>query len=632
MRNFHTIYRSLALITLVVLAPLGCDDAPDSENGVQASLDASIVSLDAALRGSNITGLEKVISEMKKLRPTVQSQVQSKNIILATAKGKLAKISFQSISTEANALSVEFERAANQSYDIASLRITAGSDSTTTADVTSAQKLALNDLKRTFEAQLQDANAAIENLRGRVVEHGDIAIELEQRANILLAEAETAGLVDGHTSYKKATNTFRESQRRDLIAAKHALESETRETPRKQDAHAELEAIASKMLGLEHTASLLRKLNDHAVETSANLRQIADELDNDTASLLSDTVARATSLKKLWNNTASLIQDAIKNAGQDRRASKEAKASRSMWKLDMELLLGSIEESKRQFLLSEAHALNAVISNGIVTASSKWRELSNTISAEIETATISAIAAYDNAKVLANNAGAKGATYKVMLDNRIAVLSGEVPVVVPIETGAASTTNSNSGTGFTTPQDLITQFNAIPPFERNDGTKPGVNLTQYFVGGSDNGQRMMSILQKIATSSANLAIAIRTKMGAEAIQEMIASLPPSNGRGMMPKIELDTLAMQGDDHATAVDAMGKETHLQKTALGWKIVLGGNASGDPQAAEFAMMMLEGIASLADVMVSVTDQINSGEITTLGQLEQAMTNAADSMSPF
>tara|TARA_X000001036_G_scaffold38194_2_gene30901 strand:- start:61 stop:1968 length:1908 start_codon:yes stop_codon:yes gene_type:complete len=635
MRNFYRFYRPLALVALFALAPIGCEEAPDSENGIQATLDASIIKLDSAMRGSNITELEKVISEVKRLRPTAASQVQSKNTILATAKAKLAKLSFQTISAEAIAISSEFQRAVNQSHDIATLRITASTDIQSSSDVTSAQKLALADLKETFEAQLQDANSAIENLRGHVVSHRDVSIELEERANKLLREAEKAGLIDGHKSYRNATKTLRDSQQSELIAAKHALNSETREAPRQQNAQAELKAIASKMHGLEQTASLLRKLNDNAVETSANLRQIADELDNDTAKLLGDTVARATSLKKLWNETASLLQEAIKSAGQNRKASRETKAARGLWKLDMELLLGSIEESKRQFLLGEAHALTSIIANGIVTSSSKWRELANTINAEIETATISAIAAYDNAKALADNAGAKGATYKTMLDNRIAVLNGETIVAVPAATTGStesSSTSGSTGAGFATPQELLTQFNAIPPFERNDGSAPAPNLTQFFVGANADGQKLINILQTITTSSANLAIAVRTNMGEAAIEEMINSLPPSNGRSMMPKIEPDTLSMHGDDSAIAVDVMGKETPLQKTAQGWKIVLGGNSVADPQASEFAMMMLEGLASMADVMVTLTDQINSGEITTLNQLEQAMAVAAGGMNPF
>lgn len=634
MRISHRLYCSLALIATISLAPFGCEEAPDSENAIQKSLDQAIFKLDSAMRGSNLAGLEKVISDTKKLRPTLQSQVQSKNTILATANEKLAQLSYKAISAEANFLSIEFQRSATQSHDIATLRVTAKSDTSSNSDVTIAQRIALADLKETFESQLQDATSAIEALRGRVVNHRDVATELESKAYALLTQAENAGLIDGHKTYKTGAKKLREAQRTEFIAAGHALEHDERETPRQEDARAELEAIASKLLGLEQTASLLRKLNENTVETSANLLQIADELDNDTAALLSDTVAKATKLKKLWNETTARLQDAIKNAGQNRKASKESKAARGVWKLDMELVLGSIEEAKRQFLLTEAHALNTIIENGLVTSADKWRELSNTISAEIETATISAIAAYDNAKKLADNAGAKSATIKEMIDNRIAVLNGETAVAVPStpsNSSASSTATGTSGAGFSTVQSLISEFNSIPPIDRNDGTAPAPNLSKFLVGEGANGQKMVNLFQKIASSSANLAIAIRTNIGADAIQEMIDSLPPSNGGGILPKIDLSTLAMQGGAAATAVDSMGNAVRLTNTAQGWKLVLGGNADGNPQAGEFAMVMLEGLGSMADVMVTITAQVNSGEFTTLEQIEQAMMSSMD-INPF
>jgi hypothetical protein len=633
MRISHRLYCSLALIAVISLAPLGCEEAADSENAIQKSLDQAILKLDSALRGSNFAGLEKVISDTKKLRPTLQSQVQSKNTILATANEKLAKLSYQAISAEAKSLSIEFQRAATQSHDIATLRITAKSDTSGKADITIAQRIALADVKETFKAQLQNATSAIEDLRGRVVDHRDIATELERKAYALLTEAENAGLIDGHKTYKTGAKKLREAQKKELIAAGHALEHDERETPRQEDAQAELEAIATKLLGLEQTASLLRQLSDNAVETSANLRQIADELDNDTAALLSDTVASATELKKLWNETTARIQDAIKNAGQNRKASKETKAARGVWKLDMELVLGSIEEAKRQFLLTEAHALNTIIENGLVTSANKWRELSNTISAEVETATISAIAAYDNAKKLADHAGAKGATIKAMIDNRIAVLNGEQVVAIQTATTSPNTSTTGSiGSSFSTPQDLVKAFNAVPPIDRNDGTATAPNLSQYFVGEGANGQKMIDIMQKISSSSANLAIAIRAKMGEGAIQEMLASVPQSNGVGMMPKIDPSSVSMQGEDSATAVDVMGNSMQFKNTNQGWKVALGGNASGDSQGAEFAMLLLEGLGSIADVMATITDRVNSGELTTLDQIEEAMATAAGSINPF
>ena len=45
----------------------------------------------------------------------------------------------------------------------------------------------------------------------------------------------------------------------------------------------------------------------------------------------------------------------------------------------------------------------------------------------------------------------------------------------------------------------------------------------------------------------------------------------------------------------------------------------------------MMMLESFSSLADIMDTMTDKLNAGEITSLNQLTEAI-EAADQASPF
>jgi hypothetical protein len=90
--------------------PFACEDAPDSENAIQTELDQAIVNLDSALSSSNTSELENIIAKTKRLRPTIPSQLQSKNIILATTNEKLAKLSFQSISAEANAISADLQK------------------------------------------------------------------------------------------------------------------------------------------------------------------------------------------------------------------------------------------------------------------------------------------------------------------------------------------------------------------------------------------------------------------------------------------------------------------------------------------------------------------------------------------
>jgi hypothetical protein len=616
--------------------PFACEDAPESENAIQAELDQTILNLDSALSSSNTSELENIIAKTKRLRPTIPSQLQSKNIILATANEKLAQLSFQSITAEANAISAEFQRVIFLSNDIATLRISAGSTtkiSSQNDDLTRGNKLELQALKEKFEAQLADATISIEGLQTKISSNKNQAEDLRVKANLLLVKAEKAGLIEGHGSYKSGSKIMRDSQKTDMAAAKLFLESQTLEAPRREEAQAELEAIASKLLGLEHTASLLRQLDDNSIDISANLRQIADELDNNIASLLTENVAKANTLKNKWRETSAQLQDAIKSAGQDRNASKEAKASRSIWKLDMELILGGIEESKLQFLRTESRALNSIITNEIVTSSNKWIELERTIAAEIETASMSANTAYDNAHRLAENVGAKSEMIKSMISNRIAILNGEVVTPVTQTSGGQATSNTSiGGSGFSTPQELISAFNALPPLEHSDGTSPAQNLSIYFDGANAKGKKFLSLLQKISNSSANIAIAVRKNLGEDAIQEMLASVPPSSGGGLISKLNSGTLNVIDDDNATIMDEKGKINQLQKTAGGWKIMLGANANTDPQLAEFAMMMLEGISSISDTQNAMTEKLNAGEITSLEQLKQEMDAAFASIDPF
>jgi hypothetical protein len=222
----------------------------------------------------------------------------------------------------------------------------------------------------------------------------------------------------------------------------------------------------------------------------------------------------------------------------------------------------------------------------------------------------------------------------MQLDTRISVLQGN-PIQVPAPSNTETPTNVDAGTpsvstsGFATPQELIAAFNAMPPFERADGITPAPDLSLYYEGADANGEKFLGMLQKIATSSANLAIAVRTHIGPQALEEMLAKLPPSPGGGLKSNLNIDTLEMQDADNATATDVSGKSIRLQGTSSGWKIRMGAKPNADPQAEEFVMMMLEGFAQLSDVLNTLTNQINAGTITSIEQLEQAMESATGNM---
>ena len=75
-----------------------CDEGSTSENAIQKSLDTLLSELHVATLGSNVEGLEAIIASAGKIRPTAQAQIQSKNLLLSTAKEKLAQLQFQTLS------------------------------------------------------------------------------------------------------------------------------------------------------------------------------------------------------------------------------------------------------------------------------------------------------------------------------------------------------------------------------------------------------------------------------------------------------------------------------------------------------------------------------------------------------
>jgi len=90
--------------------------------------------------------------------------------------------------------------------------------------------------------------------------------------------------------------------------------------------------------------------------------------------------------------------------------------------------------------------------------------------------------------------------------------------------------------------------------------------------------------------------------------------------------------MQGDDNATITDVAGKSMRLQKTQQGWKISMGASMSANPEAAQLAMKMLEAFEKMGGMMDMLTDQINTGQITSLDQLMEAMAAASSSGMGF
>lgn len=630
MHIFNKRLYGTAFITILALFPLGCTESDTSNNAIQAELDALILDLAAAMHGNdgsstpNTPTLEGVISEAMRLSPSSQSQIQSKNLLLSTARGKLAQLQFLTISAEARVASTKLHLAVSQATQVSILRSKASALSDAgqqqNNNVSQAIQLAIEPLVATFNTQLNEATIRISNLETQSKADRKKASVLRDSAEELFAAAEQAGLIDGHSIFKHGVKTIRQSQRADMIASTIELERHFQAEPLREDARAELEAIGSILSGLRNTSYLLRQFRESAIEGAASLRQVADDLDNETAVMMNTAIDAASNLMKRWDNVTSLAQEALQGSNRIRHESREATQAAAAWKLDLEWTLGHIEESRRKFLMEEAQALTFLIDSGIVTSAGKWRELSNVTSALIEQATINAISAYENAKRQANNAGSKGEILASQLEARIALLKG-IPFnqIVGSSTVGGPSESHQTSIGFATPQDLVHAFNDALFFTDLDGSSPAVELTLFYFAADEASSNTLQVRQNLHEAGSLLLIAIRSNMGEDAVSEFKDSVPSSPSDEV--DIELGTIQMQGERQATATDINGVSVTLQQTPQGWKILYGASS----EEAAMNAMMLDMQRPVIKAMNTVTKQINDGLIQSIDQLQSAFESA-------
>ena len=630
----------LLCAAMLCFSPLGCEDAANN-NTIRKSLDSLLADLDIAVSKNSVEELEKVVRNAKSLQATTQSHIQSKNLILATANEKLARIEFRGISASLYAAKATLQNVASQSTQVARIRGTADSfyqagQPTDTFDMGQQIQLTAEDDRVGYLQILQQATTSIAMSNDAIDAARAQSSALSETAQDLFQQAQEEGLIQGHAAFKKGVKTVRRSQQYDKSAESMQVESTMLMQRSLEDARAELEAIASILHGVQNTSEMLDQIRTASMQNAATLRQFADDLDNEVADVMGKTIETADTLLQKLDTISGEIQAAIQAVSRSGGNNRNAQKATAAWKLGLQWLLGQVEESKYSLLEEENVSVKTIISNNIVTSVNKWKALADTLEAETQRAADNAIAAYENARGLSNSLGSKSETLTMQLDTRISVLQGNpVPAQPDLDSGTTDAETTDSGTstvvtsGFNSPQELIAAFNAMPPFERANGKTPAPDLSLYYEGADANGQKLLEMMQKIATSSANLAIAVRKHLGATAIDEMLSKLPPSPGGGLKSNLNIDTLEMQGADNATATDASGKSMRLQVTSSGWKIRMGANPNADPQMEEFAMMMLEGFAQMATMMDTLTSQVNAGNITTIDQLEQAIESAMSSM---
>lgn len=625
---------SYALIFLLAFITVGCQESSNNENSVQRSLDTLLTDLQAATSGSNTEGLESVIASANRIKPVSQSQTQSKNLLLSTANEKLAQLTFQTLLAESTAMSSVFQLAKHQALQVSLLRKTADSLAPLSRQESAEriQEIRLNQNPKLdhFNSQLQEANSNLSQQDSLSSASRDEAEQLLMEADQLLIEAEEKGIVDGHAAYKSGARSLRKSQQVNLNAAKIELQTQMQTKPLLNDARAELEAIASILNGMQNTEKLLQNLLDKTNQSASDFRELADELDAQTATTMNEAIAVGNTLNTRWDELSTLVQNAMKGTGRSRGASKEAQQTASIWKLDLEWTLGQVEEAKRIFLMEEVRAINSLIEHGIVTTATKWQELSGSVSSEVEQATISAISAYENAKQLASSAGSTGETFIHQLDTRIAILQGEdVPIPIAIENSTNPMNPATPTSGFASPQALITAFNSATDITSFDGTKPVENLNLFYHAEDSDSKQVVSFLNNVIQATGNILIAINDKMGTEAVAQFISSGPTA---GSVPVMTIDptSIVVVGDEGATAREVSGKPVKLRLTAQGWKIIL--SSKDNPEATMAISMMTEMMSPLINVLNSVTQQINDGQITTVDQINNAMMSAMENMNPF
>jgi len=121
MRNFNKRPCCLAVVTLLWLLPIGCEEPSNSEHVVQETIGMYLDDLDDAVGRNNVQLLKTLISRVNGIRPVTPAQTQSKNLLLSTATGKLAQLEYQTISATTNAVSAKLQLAVTQAVQVAEM-------------------------------------------------------------------------------------------------------------------------------------------------------------------------------------------------------------------------------------------------------------------------------------------------------------------------------------------------------------------------------------------------------------------------------------------------------------------------------------------------------------------------------
>ncbi len=637
MHKTHPNYLFL-LAMVIALLPIACEDVTNPETEMHLSLEAIIEDLQVAMSSGNENALDKVIADANRLRPSSQLQTQDKNLILSSAKEKLAQLRFLKLSTETIVVQHIFQVAEKQALQVALLHGYADTfhadsgqrETSISQQITSAH----TSRQHQFKSQLNDSDAVITDLGSKSQTTREKAEELRTQAEHLLTQAEDNGIIKGHASYTSGIKILRQSQQNNAIAAELELQSHMKEEPLRDEAKAELEAISSILEGMKRTETLLQEFYDSTEQNASDFRKLATEIDAQAGKSLEEAVAQGSLLLQRWNNLSDLLQDAMSGIGRTRGASRTAQETSGMWKLDLEWTLGKVEESKRNLLLNEVSAINTFIEHGVHSSSTELIAISTALSELAEQATNEAIAAYENATLAASNLGPQTNAVLQQLETRMAILKGiHTPKPVANEDTNTSSkpvvTSSQSGNGFASPEELVSAFNSALDISSFDGTSPVTNLNTFCQAQDPGAEKFLAFMNNIMQATGDLLTAIRTNIGEAAIAQFMAMNPASSQTSAM-QVDPTSIIQIGENNASASEVSGKPVQMQLTTDGWKIIL--SSTQDPQAAMAIEMMSTMFTPIFDAMNSITEQLNNGQITTLEQINDAMMGAMENINPF
>jgi uncharacterized protein (UPF0147 family) len=427
---------------LLIIAPSGCDES--GNNATRKALDTLLADLDTAVSTNSQVALEEVIIDIKKVQVTEKTNIQSKNLILATANEKLARIKFGALSTSINSIKISLHSIATKSTQIARIRGTASSfyqAGQPSIDIDMGEQIQLiaeqskiiqNGILNESTIAIAESDEASELARNQ-------AHSLSEEAEELFQSAEQLGIIEGHKSFKQGVRTVRKSQELSMSAEEIETKSSLLTKRMLEDSRAELEAISSILNGVNNTNDMLEQIRSSSIKNAANLRQFADNLDNELAQKMNDTIVSTDTAVSSLDEIANNIQTSIQAVNRSSGTSREARKTSASWKLGLEWLKGQVEESKLALLVGQEETISKLISNGMVTSSNKWMALGDTLRLEINRTMENAITSYKNAVDAANSLGSNGEPLSQQFNKRISILQGDEFQDTPPASDASTT-------------------------------------------------------------------------------------------------------------------------------------------------------------------------------------------------